>query len=364
MYNVNGLQVNRGTYNSQAAGGDRVVVEHTYKTNDTLAQVIAPGYFPENFGLGDSQDIQIGDILLIVTSDSFDDVKITALSPAVTISTDGDNVFPDGITTTTINATSITTQTLNSTTSITTPQYFGVNMDLTGDITCANLTATAGTVLSPLVRTTPVTGVVLSANITATDIGTNTLTATNYINSLGYISANGDITSAGGNIITTVGNIQSQNNITSVAGTISGTMSTPSIKIGLGTNSLTYFDEFSATVPVTGPWASPINTFIKIQRYNQMIYYYIRGIPPAPATIADAMFIADGLIPMEFRPLILREVGPVITINNSAFQTSAVAIRGQFLGGILISGSLQNTTPFTGAGNAGFDDIHVFVSQN
>lgn len=97
MYNLLHLQVNRGTYNSQAHSGDAVSVEHSYKADqDNIATVETPGYFPDNFGLGDSQNIQIGDTLVISASDGMSNVKIIGLSPVV-LESSGDNTFPNGI---------------------------------------------------------------------------------------------------------------------------------------------------------------------------------------------------------------------------------------------------------------------------
>jgi hypothetical protein len=353
MYNETGLQLNRGTFNSQMSGNVSGTVMHSYKNMlDTIATISAPAYFPDNFN-ADPTEIFVGDALQIVGSDGLEIFEITSLSPVTVVANSGN--FPGGITTTTINAT----------TSITTPNYFGTNMTLTGDIT-ANKVNALTEVFAPLIRTTPITGQVTSANITATFIGTNTIDATTYVSSNGFIHAIGDITSDTGNIIATTGNVVAGGAISAPTGNITtvnaATVGTSAIYIGGGSTPETYFDEWSATVAVTGPWASPINTFMKVQRVNQMLYYYIREIPAAPATIADAMFIADGTIPAPFRPAILRDVGPFTTINNGVYQLSSVECRS--LGGIVISGSLQNSTPFTGAGTAGFYDIQFVVSQN
>ena len=366
MYNESGLQLNRGTFNSQMSGNVTGTVMHSYKNMlDTIATISAPGYFPNNFN-ADPTEIFVGDALQIVGSDGLEIFEITSLSPVTVVANSGN--FPGGITTTTINATtSITSPIITATTSITSPLYLGGDMTLTGDITATNITAT-NQVLADLIRTTPVTGVIVSPNITATDIGTNILIATNYIQSLGYMDALGNITSDTGNIAATTGNVTAggsmtaAGNITSTGGFISGAVSSSSITVGGGSTPITFFDEWSATVALTGPFTFPTNTFMKIQRINQDLYYYIRGVPGAAASVSDAIFIADGTIPAAFRPAILREVGPFTTINNSVYQVSSVACRS--LGGIIISGSLQNSTPFTGSGNCGFMDIQFLISQN
>ena len=370
MYNESGLQLNRGTFNSQVSGGSSKTVIHSYKNElDSLATISANGYFPDNFNV-DITEVFIGDSLQVVGSDGLELFEITSLAPITLVANSGN--FPGGITTTTINATAITTQTLNATTSITTPSYLGGSMTLTGNITAGgNITGTnvnaTNEVFAPLLRTTPVTGQVTSANITATFIGTNTIDATTYLSTNGFIHAIGNITSDTGNITATTGNVVAGGAVSAPTGNITtvnaATVGTGAIYIGSGvTTPITYFDEWSSTVTVTGPWAAGINTFMRIQRINQMLYYYILGINAAPATIADAMYIADGTIPAAFRPNILRDVGPVTTINNNVYQVSSVAVRSA--GGVVISGGLQNSIPFTASGSAGFYDIQFAISQN
>jgi hypothetical protein len=219
--------------------------------------------------------------------------------------------------------------TLNGTTSVTSP---------TGNITTVNSTT---------VNTT-------NANVPGTlTVGTLNATTTSFTN----INASGTITAPvidGTTSMTTpTGNITTVN---------SSTVGTGVIYIGAGSTPISFYDEWSATVSFTGPWASPNNTFMRIQRINDALYYYIRGLGTIAAVAAQPMTLADGTIPAAFRPSILREVGTFTTINNSVYQVSSVAVRSA--GGILISGGLQNTLPFTASGNAGTMDIEFVLSTN
>ena len=105
MFLSSGLQLNRGLYNSQQQAGNLTSCVHTYKsTTDMVAAIMAPGYFPDNFN-SDINDVEIGDLLWIVGSDSFSVTEITALSPVTVIINPTSNVFPGGLTTSSINFT-------------------------------------------------------------------------------------------------------------------------------------------------------------------------------------------------------------------------------------------------------------------
>lgn len=105
MFDLTGLQVNRGTFNSEA-GGDVVSIEHSYKSiTDTIAQISAPGYFPPNFGtvVGNIENL---DTIVLVGTDTFATAQVTnVLTGTVTIPVAD---FPGGIVADVYNGTSPT----------------------------------------------------------------------------------------------------------------------------------------------------------------------------------------------------------------------------------------------------------------
>lgn len=54
---------------------------HTYRTTDTIAQVMVPGYFPDNFGVNELQ-VAVDDLLILMTSDYNVIAKVTSISPS------------------------------------------------------------------------------------------------------------------------------------------------------------------------------------------------------------------------------------------------------------------------------------------
>jgi hypothetical protein len=102
MYNLNGLQINRGTYNSQQISGNLTSCNHSYKSEtDTVVEILMSGYFPVDFNV-DTDDIKVGDLLWVVGTDGFSITKITSLNPVTLMINPASNVFPSGITTSSI----------------------------------------------------------------------------------------------------------------------------------------------------------------------------------------------------------------------------------------------------------------------
>lgn len=102
MYSSLGFQLNRGIFNSQQHGGSTTSSIHSYKSpTDTISTILAPGYFPNNFD-NDIVDIKVGDLIWLIGTDNFVISKITSLTPASIIVSPMTNVFPDGITTSSI----------------------------------------------------------------------------------------------------------------------------------------------------------------------------------------------------------------------------------------------------------------------
>lgn len=74
------FQFARGVASAAINGGGIGTVIHGYKSTDTNATIIAPGYFPNSID-GSDDKIFVGDLLLIVSSDTVGIYKVTALAP-------------------------------------------------------------------------------------------------------------------------------------------------------------------------------------------------------------------------------------------------------------------------------------------
>ena len=79
-FTLNTFQFNRGINTSNANGNGIGSVIHAYKTSDLNADAIAPGYFPDYID-GATDKVFVGDLLLIVSSDSTYMARIEALAP-------------------------------------------------------------------------------------------------------------------------------------------------------------------------------------------------------------------------------------------------------------------------------------------
>lgn len=69
MFTKETFQFNRGVPNCQATGEGLTSVQHSYISNDTIATITAPGYFPAHFNEEETFVVR-GDILLINGSDA------------------------------------------------------------------------------------------------------------------------------------------------------------------------------------------------------------------------------------------------------------------------------------------------------
>lgn len=99
MFDFLRMQFNRGTFNSQASSVAGAVHNYLGDATDTVADILAPGYFPPFFGLDeDEPNVKVGDLLSIsAPADSFSFAQITALNPVTVDASGSDNVFPSGI---------------------------------------------------------------------------------------------------------------------------------------------------------------------------------------------------------------------------------------------------------------------------
>ena len=99
-FNLLNFQFNRGTGTATANGGGVTSVTHSYKSEDTLETIDAPGYFPPNID-GSTDKIFVEDFLLIEASDDTALVPITSTAPF----TFGPNVLTGSGTNLTVGAT-------------------------------------------------------------------------------------------------------------------------------------------------------------------------------------------------------------------------------------------------------------------
>ncbi len=79
-FTLNTFQFNRGTVTCPTNGAGVGTVIHGYKSADTHAAIVTASYFPDNID-GSTDKIFVGDLLLIVASDTVAISKVTALAP-------------------------------------------------------------------------------------------------------------------------------------------------------------------------------------------------------------------------------------------------------------------------------------------
>lgn len=90
-FNLQGFQFYRGTTTAQAQGEGITSVTHTYKSTDTVAVILTPGYFHVNID-GTTDKVFPGDLLSVVASDDVALVQILTLNPV----TFGSNIYAVG----------------------------------------------------------------------------------------------------------------------------------------------------------------------------------------------------------------------------------------------------------------------------
>jgi hypothetical protein len=96
-FSKGGLTLGRGVYNSSATFTG--MAQHFYRSDDSLAEISANGYFPDNFS-ATAGDIKVDDILILQGNGNDRAYKVTSLSPATIVETViSDNPFNQSLNT-------------------------------------------------------------------------------------------------------------------------------------------------------------------------------------------------------------------------------------------------------------------------
>jgi len=291
------MQSNRGTYNSQASPLSTTLQSYI-SDEDTIAQIIAPGYFPPFCGF-DETDIKVGDIILLVGTDSFTFGRLTAVD-IVTINTSSDDTFPGGIRVNIIEGIAPADQ-----------MFIGNNQ--TSTITIGGATAN---VLMFQVITPNITNAVNGGALTIhgvydglTSIGQDTAAATT-----GLVT----------NKVDQIGTLfPLKIGSTSVLSLQLGQPAVPTIvKGGLkwdltpDSGTISNYEEYNAGISWTGPYAAPQPGAIRIQKTENIVRLVLNHINAVPSTIAGQTIHSNGAVPVFARPT-TQVNAPALVQDNS-----------------------------------------------
>jgi hypothetical protein len=316
MYNALNLQVNRGTANSQAAGGDVVSVKQSYKSDiDNLAAILAPGYFTANFGVENGL-VQVNDTITLVGTDGTIDGLITSVDPVTISVSASDNIFPSGIFVDTIqpiNAADTIHLWTNSTAGVMTLGNAGVIVQTPGGIFSASvITASDG------LATQDVAIISGAANL---DIGIG-------LNS-GFHTVIGNVNSS----------VEVPGGVKWTAGTAPGT--------------ITSYQQTSGNITFSGPWAAPIIVPFSIRMINDTVLFQCKRVPPTTSVLGVPITAPAGTIPSWAAPT-LTIAKLLMVFDNSNASTGILNIFAN--GSIQINASLS-TAAFAATGAAGFENL-------
>lgn len=125
---------------------------------------------------------------------------------------------------------------------------------------------------------------------------------------------------------------------------------------------LTYYEEYTNTIPFSGPWASPINSTIKITRIGRVCTLTI--LPIANTASTSASFItSSAAVPARFLPSVSApvygnsEVFDAVTMGGSLVISTGGDIT---VGRYTVSGANVTLTSFSNSSTVGFGgDINI-----
>lgn len=305
MFNPLHLQVNRGTFNSQATGGSFVSTNHSYKSDsDTLTQIITPGYFPANFGV-DLGIIQNKDTLAIVGSDTFSTAEIINAVTGSVIIPAAD--FPGGIIADDYNGTT-TTSTMR----------FGPNQTVPVQIGNTNSPGIfpGGVITNSIAAESPSDIIEIGVN--------NTVPI-----SIGQVGA--EIVAGGGvRWVSGVGGI------------------------------ITSYQEETGTAAFSGPWASIINIPFTVRGINDTIIFTAKYILAAPSINNTYIQCPAATVPAWAFPSTVK-FQVLYTVNNSLPVVGLMSINVD--GSIVIAATLADAN-FAATGDAGSGNLSMTYDVN
>ena len=126
---------------------------------------------------------------------------------------------------------------------------------------------------------------------------------------------------------------------------------------------LNYYETYSATVSLSGVWAAPITTTLRLCRIGNMVQLQIDAIGTATGTTAAKIGITAGSIPTRFLPTTFG-TGTYLTftvaVNNNSVNLSQGCLQIVNDGSMIISITAVSSAVvtylnnFTGSGNTGF----------
>ena len=384
-FDLRGFQFGRGVTTAYA-NGDFVAANHTYKSDDTLATISTPGYFPPNID-GSTDKVVVGDVLTIVGSDGIAMVTMTGLSP-ITLS-------PDAFVNATLTVGAPITAVDNNGITLSGSVLAMEKADETHGGIVTNSAQTFGGVktFADILRVgeiraeAPATAIVIGAsNTTSTTIGdlgspciapvlisdnlqrtasladieigrnhpgkvkigltaSNSGIQTNFIDSLDTTTQDlkiGDAHTVGMNpvIIGATGGP----NVQFPAG----------IYFNIGAGSINGMDdELVTSFTFTGPFTVPQSGYIEFQRFNNVTYMTIRVLPNSAASV-NAIITSGAIIPVNFRPA-ASTYGLCAVVNNGVQKTGSFTVSDTGVIGIYAADDIA--TPFTASGTAGFGII-------
>lgn len=347
MFDFTLMQFNRGTYNSQNSPLATTVHFYGASLVDTVDTIIAPGYFPVNFGLDATNaaaEVHVGDLITVVGSDSFATGKIVSLNP-VSIDTSQDDVFPTGIR-------------VNLIDGINPSDLMFIGNNQTSTITIGG--ATANVLMTQLIcnditNTGPggtlfIHGVYDGKTLIGQD--TASLTTGILTNRIDQITAGGPNPLKIGSASTTPLEIGKPATPVILKGGIKWDLTPDS-------GTISNYEEHNVSFNWTGPWAAPQPGSLRIQKVENVVYLWINKIPAAPATVAGQSITVSAIIPAFARP-VSSVVEHALVIDNNVTVDGTVFIN--------TSGTLFLNVGYAGGffqalGSAGSNNISLFYDQ-
>lgn len=110
------------------------------------------------------------------------------------------------------------------------------------------------------------------------------------------------------------------------------------------------FMELVIPVNWIGPWASSVPDEIVLQRFNDVVYFYMRGIAANPAVNSSTINSPGSIIPIGFRPDVFGPYFPMIVLDNTIRVMGSAVIQTD--GSVIIFNGLTSGN-FTASGLAG-----------
>lgn len=356
-----GLQINRGTTTAHAQGR-AVSVEHSYLSEDIIAAISAPGYFPDNFVIADSgspnvtpqttvDEILINDTLFIKGNDGAILVVIQSLVP-VTLSGDlfaasGSLLIGAPIAATDDNSLTFDGTTLKA--EFADATHNGILSTTTQEI--------GGT---KIINGVSVGGQSISLNPNGfPDVYWNIQGGGSYLNYAPNTYLVGSISGAGNLAFYSSGlplvNFSPAVTQLGLSGTLVNIDASSSLTFANGGGTIGLYQEFvDPAFQFTGPWASPQTTLIIVRIINDSVTIFLDALPAAAATSATVI-TASTPLPGFAIPLTTK-TGFVKVLDNTTSVLGTYFINTL---GIITIGVGAAGAAFTNAGSAAMFNLEA-----